>query len=229
MATDTVQTAAEAKSRYDAMLAEGRIVRQSWHSSDSEGRELACALGVLGPSVDSPSKCPSSVMPAWLAQCVPALFDGQPADKAFAWGAAFYGELARLDGAVPFTVFHRWMAESVLRIARRSTDHPPSLAAIDAVIALHGRAAVGDAASEKEWQAARSAAYSAAYSAADSAADSAAYSAAYSAADSAARSAAYSAARSAAYSVAYAVTYAVTYSEMADALVTILRAAKVQA
>jgi hypothetical protein len=201
-------TAAEARQRYEKALTEGRLVRNSWQSSDADGRHLACALGVIGDKVESPKDCPASVMPTWLAQAVPGLFDNQPEAQAFAWGRDFYAALEALNGDVPFTVYHRWMAECVLPLSRASAVARPhettdaAVAAVDTMIGLHARAGAGDIPGAEEREAARSAARSAAESAAWSAAESAAGSAAESAAWSAARSAAGSAAESAAWSAA---------------------------
>ena len=51
-------TARDALDRYTAALAESRLIQSSWHT-EQDGRQLACALGVIGPEVDNPAKCPA--------------------------------------------------------------------------------------------------------------------------------------------------------------------------
>lgn len=86
--TDTAQTAAEYYDRYEAAFNDNALVQGAWNS-EQDGRHVACALGVLGPNVDSAANCPATVMPRWLAQMVPRLFDSQETAEAFAWGLSF--------------------------------------------------------------------------------------------------------------------------------------------
>src|SRR6202043_3954873 len=51
--------------------------------------------------------------PAWLAQVVTALFDGQEPAAARDWAARIHADLVRLDGRVPFAVVHDWHADTV--------------------------------------------------------------------------------------------------------------------
>jgi hypothetical protein len=223
----TVTTAAEALDRYKSALEHDRLVQSEWHNTAADGRWLACALGVIGAEVDDPKDCPASVMPTWLAQTVPFFFDGLDFDKAKAWGLSFYDALAKLNGDVPFRVYHRWMADCVLPLAaesaRRTLGAEDAVKANEVMIALHLRAAAGDMPSEEErsaaWSAAKSAAWSAAWSAAKSAAESAAKSAAWSAAKSAAESAAKSAAWSAAESAAWSAAESAAKESLANGLV----------
>jgi hypothetical protein len=49
---------------------EGRIVRQVWTATDSQGRNMACLLAAMSPHVlkfRTASACPSDIMPSWLA------------------------------------------------------------------------------------------------------------------------------------------------------------------
>ena len=147
----TAQTAAEAYLRYKSALDAGLVIQGSWHA-EQDGRQLACALGTLGPDVQSPKDCPSSVMPPWLAQMVPWFFDRQKEADALAWGERFFAELKRLDGNVPFSVVHDWHANVVVPLAldvcakhnRDSTPH-------EALKALHLRALAGEKISANEW------------------------------------------------------------------------------
>ena len=72
--TDTL-TAAQAFELYAEARAADRLTQNAWHRTESDGRQLACGLGVLGPNINGPRDCPASVMPQWLAQMVPWFFD----------------------------------------------------------------------------------------------------------------------------------------------------------
>jgi hypothetical protein len=146
------QTAAEYFDRYESALKTNSLVQGAWNS-EQDGRHVACALGVLGDSVDSSSQCPATVMPRWLAQMVPAFFDRQKQDQAFAWGLEFAAELKRIDGKVPFSVVHDWHANVVCPLGieaaeKRGRDTAPHLA----LQALHLRALAGDVPTETEWR-----------------------------------------------------------------------------
>ena len=116
-----VTTAAEALDRYKAFLDEDRLIQGGWHQEE-DGRQLACALGVLGQDVSSSKDCPAQVMPRWLAQMVPWMFDGQTTADAKSWGLPFYAELKRIDGKVPFSVIHDWHAHVVGPIAIETAE-----------------------------------------------------------------------------------------------------------
>ena len=147
-----VKSAAQAFERYQAFLNGGQLVQAKWHDTASDGRQLACGLGVLGDDVLSPQDCPAQVMPRWLAQTFPWLFDNQEPADAFAWGLNFYAELKRLNGVVPFSVVHDWQANVVQPMGiewaeRRGKDK----ALIESVQKLHTRALAGDTAPKAEW------------------------------------------------------------------------------
>ena len=176
-----VQTASEALARYQDFLARDALVQSSWHT-EKDGRQLACALGVLGDNLNGVRDCPAQVMPRWLAQHVVWFFDGQNIDDAKDWGARFYAELARVNGNVPFSVVHDWQANFVCPLAievaeKRTRDTAPHAA----VQELHKRALAGDLAGKEEWVAklrlayAYAAAYADAYAYADADADADAY------------------------------------------------------
>jgi hypothetical protein len=113
------ETAEEAFARYQAALSGDTLIQSNWHDVAADGRQLACALGVLGSKVNGPADCPAQIMPRWLAQMVPNLFDSMEFTAAKAWGRDFYAELARLNGAVPFSVVHDWQANVVGPLGRR--------------------------------------------------------------------------------------------------------------
>lgn len=71
---------------------ESRLTQCKWHSKADDGRELACLLGAIHPSVTSPAECNGDLMPMWLAESVPVLFDGLPSDRIYPQARRF-GEL----------------------------------------------------------------------------------------------------------------------------------------
>ena len=149
---NTAQTAAEAYALYRDALGRNGLTQSAWHKDADDGRQLAGGLGVLGPEIDWPRDCPAQIMPRWLAQMMPWLFDGQQAEDAFAWGLKFYGELKRLNGVVPFAVVHDWTANVVVLLGIEwrelmgvSTD------AAKALQALHVRALNKDVAPRYKW------------------------------------------------------------------------------
>jgi len=148
----TAQTAHEAFERYKSAHEEDALVQASWHT-ERDGRHLACALGILGPEVDGPSKCPAAIMPRWLAQMVPAFFDRQKFDDAKDWGLRFYAALDHVGGAVPFSVVHDWHANTVCQLGIDAAtmckrDVAPHLA----LQALHKRTLAGEKIAADEWR-----------------------------------------------------------------------------
>ena len=64
--------------RLNEMMEEGRLIRDDWSGTDSNGREVACLLAALSPEAgedENPGACPAEVMPAWLAHITPWLDD----------------------------------------------------------------------------------------------------------------------------------------------------------
>jgi len=149
--TETL-TAAQAFDLYAEARAADRLTQNAWYRMESDGRRLACGLGVLGPNINGPRDCPASVMPRWLAQMVPWFFDGMAFADAKEWGLRFYAELKRLDGDVPFSVVHDWQVNAVvpLGIECRTLKGKPTDAAVK-LQALHLRAMSGDVAPRTEW------------------------------------------------------------------------------
>lgn len=201
----SVETAHDAYLRYRAAFQADSLTQGEWHATDGDGRELACALGVLGPNVASPRDCPASVMPRWLAQMVPWFFDNQSFDDAKAWGLAFYEQLDRLGGQVPFSAAHDWHANvTTVYWAEwaklKGRDDAPHLA----LQALHRRALAGEVIAAGDWRPVLRTAYANAY--------------AYDDADAYANAYAYAGAYASAYANAdaYADAYAAAYAD-ADA------------
>ena len=61
--------------RFDTLVAEGRIIRGDWQRKDEQGRETACLLGALAPDIQSSSDCPAGLMPDWLAELTTSFED----------------------------------------------------------------------------------------------------------------------------------------------------------
>ena len=146
-------TAAEARDRYAAFLARDGIVQGTWHSTASDGRELACALGVIGPEISSPKDCPAHVMPRWLAQMVPWLFDNQQRKDALDWGSRFYDQIARLEGVVPFSVIHDWQGNVVGDLAIEvATKRNRQVEPHQALKEMHIASLAGKSFTVEEWR-----------------------------------------------------------------------------
>ncbi|MFB2351148.1 hypothetical protein, partial [Priestia megaterium] len=71
--TTLVADAVEAYDRYRYAFENGLLIQNSWHQ-EQDGRQLACALGVLGGDIRGPADCPAQIMPRWLARLVPGFF-----------------------------------------------------------------------------------------------------------------------------------------------------------
>jgi hypothetical protein len=160
MSNRAAKTAAEALVLYREALAAGTIIQHQFHA----GRNLACALGVLGPRVADPSDCPARIMPRWLAGIVPWFFDNQPKADALAWGEAFYAQLARLDGMVPFSAVHDWHATVVCPLAIEvATKRGRPTAPHEKLAAMHAAARDGQKFAKEEWSPVYRDAYAKAY------------------------------------------------------------------
>jgi hypothetical protein len=162
--TQIAQTAADAFERYMAFLGDDRLTQGNWHAMADDGRQFACALGVLGDAIRDPADCPAQIMPGWLAHMVPWFFDNQRYEDATDWGARFYAELKRIDGQVPFTVVYDWNANVVGPLAIEVAEmYERDTAPHEAVRDLHARALTGDIAPRDEWFAKLRPAYADAY------------------------------------------------------------------
>lgn len=159
----TATTAAEYAQRYLDAFKTGTLTQGAFHT-ERDGRQLACALGVIGDEVDGPSDCPATIMPRWLAEMVPAFFDRQKQEDAFAWGVEFTSALKQIDGKVPFSVIHDWHGNVVCQLGidaaeKRSRDPAPH----KALQALHLRALAGEKIAADEWRPVLKDAYADAY------------------------------------------------------------------
>lgn len=86
-------------------------------------------------------------MPAWLAQVVTALFDGQAPAAASDWAARVHALLAGFAGQMPLTIVHDWHASSVVPLLG------PSCNGLAEVGALHALALAGYPVASQRWAA----------------------------------------------------------------------------
>jgi hypothetical protein len=96
-----------------------------------------------GPSDDD-----CAGMPAWLAQVVTALFDGQALAAARGWAAHVHALLVGLAGQAPLAVAHDWHASSVVPLLG------PSCGGLAEVGALHALALADSPVAPQRWAAA---------------------------------------------------------------------------
>lgn len=177
----------------------GTLVQGQWHGRDKDGREIACLLGAMHPSVKSPADCNGDLMPIWLATMVPVLFDGLPAEAIIPMARRFGAAVA---ACFPLLSPRQWDAiltrvlirciDDAVEYARPCSEGKPYWPAVEAACkqvrdALNGGGNIKEAAAAAGtvWAAARAAGGWAA-SAAASAAAGAVWAAAGSAAGSAA-------------------------------------------
>jgi hypothetical protein len=136
-----------ASQRILAHLHEGRLEQGKWHR-ERDGREFACMLGAISPTISAAIDCPASVMPAWLARLVVPLFDHQTEADALAWAGRFGAQMGRwhvLDEAAWFRVWESFCAACVAD-ARRSAADADYAAAAAALWAARAAAAAARAA-----------------------------------------------------------------------------------
>ena len=211
--TTNAQTAAEAYSRYQAALAEDTLVQRTWHHTAEDGRQLACALGVIGADINSASACPAQIMPRWLAQMTVWMFDAQKIEDALPWGSKFYAEIARLNGVVPFSVIHDWQANVVGPLAIEASKKRGRKAEThEALAAMQAEALTGKKFTADEWRPVLKAAFFDADANAAAYANADAYAYANADADADAYADAYADADANAYAYAYA--YANAYANV---------------
>jgi hypothetical protein len=146
--------------RVDRLDSYGGIVRGEWQGRDAEGREIACWLGALDPAIKTRSSCPADVMPQWLALLTPAIDDNI---SNAAWPDLWqrYRALLRRWHVLDDTAW--WRCDLRTRDAALAIVEPYDTADVVAPVrALIARELFGDAPSDPEWIAARTAAAEAA-------------------------------------------------------------------
>ena len=85
-------THADASANILRFCAEKRLTQGQWHEKAEDGRDIACLLGSIDPSVKMPEDCNGDLMPLWLAQLTVVLFDHLSVDNIYPI-AHRYGEL----------------------------------------------------------------------------------------------------------------------------------------
>lgn len=132
----------------------GTIVQREWHGRDAAGREVACLLGAIDPSVNSTADCNAELMPMWLAELTLVLFDGLP-PKAIYPIARRYGELVGRWHVLSSKDWERVLAGFLCRVIdEASQTYWPAVAAIVAAQAAVVTAPKARAAAQAAAQAA---------------------------------------------------------------------------
>ena len=90
-------TPAEASINILTFADEGRLTQSKWHGHSADGRDIACLLGAIHPSVTSAAQCNGDLMPMWLAELTPVLFDGISTDQVVPIARRYGALIARWD------------------------------------------------------------------------------------------------------------------------------------
>lgn len=131
--------------------------------ADTDGKDRFTVLDAIG--VSFPPDCPTSIMPRWLAQMVAWFCYAQERSELLCWGEAFYSELARLDGRVPFSVVFDWQARIVGQLAIGVAQrYGGDKSAFTALLDLQSRALAGEKLSRTVWRPVLEKAFVSAYS-----------------------------------------------------------------
>ena len=85
-------THADASANILRFCAEKRLTQGQWHEKGKDGRDIACLLGSIDPSVKMLEDCNGDLMPLWLARITVVLFDHLSVDNIYPI-ALRYGEL----------------------------------------------------------------------------------------------------------------------------------------
>ena len=199
--------------RIETFASEGRLIQSKWHSVEENGRQLACLLGAIDDGIKDTIDCPASVMPPWLANLLPTIFDGVTEARASEYGIRFAKALR--IGSADDHVMRKFLivcVENAVDYAKPKTaEVPPYWPAIASacsnVVTLLSSGGKGPAWAQAHATATEAEAEAAAWAAVAAAARSAAWAAVAVAA--AARSAAGAAAEAAARTAAWAAEAAV--------------------
>ena len=167
-------TNTEASARILTFANEGRLVQSKWHGMLEDGRELACLLGSLDPSVKEASQCNGDLMPLWMAELTVTLFDGIPPSEIVAIGKRYGALIARWDKLTAaqwsgiLTAFLVRVIDDAVADARPVSEGQPYWPAVEKACSLCRDAVLwnGDKAAANAANAAANAAAANAYSAA---------------------------------------------------------------
>lgn len=121
--------------RFRQARADGSLRQGTWRHSDGS----CCLLALLYPSARHSGEVVSAMLPDWLVQIIPPLFDGLSATACLDWGEALIIELSRFEGqALPRGILHDWMMNGLLPVLKESCElrhgHPEQ---IQALMGLH--------------------------------------------------------------------------------------------
>jgi hypothetical protein len=129
---------AEASANILRFAEEGRLVQSEWHGQDDDGREIACLLGAIHPSVTTAAECNGKLMPMWLAELTPPLFDGIPAAEIVPIAGRYGGLVARWGDLAPAawervkTAFLIQTVDEAMVAARPVSEGKPYWPAVEA-------------------------------------------------------------------------------------------------
>lgn len=134
-------THAEASANILRHANEGRLTQSRWHGTASDGREIACLLGSIHPTVTTAAECNGALMPMWLAELTPTLFDGILASEITQIARRYGGLVARWHAITPpswdrvLTRFLVRMIDDVVDAARPVAEGKPYWPAVEAACA----------------------------------------------------------------------------------------------
>ena len=112
-------TCLEGLQHFRRARASGALHQAVWHHPDGGG----CLLAVLSPTASHSGEVPDTLMPDWLAQIIPPLFDGLPAAACLDWGEALIITLSSFEGRpIPRRILHHWMLHGLLPVLKLSCE-----------------------------------------------------------------------------------------------------------
>src|SRR6185295_5775000 len=114
-------TNAEASANILRFADEGRLTQGYWHSKAEDGRDIACLLGSIHPSVTRASQCNGDLMPMWLAALTPVLFDGILTAEIVSI-ARRYGALIGRGHALSLEAWGRVLSRFLIRTIDEAVD-----------------------------------------------------------------------------------------------------------
>lgn len=151
----------KAAARIEAYRAKDALLRRAWTVGDRgpDGYERACLLAAMVPEVGdakNSAKCPSALMPEWLARMT-IWFDDDPSAEAWPRVIEEYVACIRRSGAMTPDAWHRLDCRFRLVAVESAralcpADNTDALAAIDAAIDLLRRVVAGEGVDTERWE-----------------------------------------------------------------------------
>src|SRR5215469_10184149 len=144
--TKQAMTPAERLNQY---IAEDRIIRGTWTGRDIMGRETACLLAAFAEGMDSPEKCPATIMPPWLAYLTPSFDDHGSIEK---WPNMIrrYGALALKWHRLGDDAWNRCLAKTMIAVLEIARPYDRSRSC-ELVIELWKREYNGNFVQQSDW------------------------------------------------------------------------------